>query len=150
MIMPGLGYMCSMGALDIKFLALAGVLFGYGFFFIITVEMPDVESDRMAGKNNLLVRIGLRSGMVLAVAVTLLGSVIFLFAAMADLLGAARELWVLFFASLLPSTLAIYGLTRYGRPGFDVVLHSKLNFSSLMFFIILVDMLLLYLIGPSF
>ncbi len=150
MIMPGLGYMCSLGALDIKFFALAGVLFGYGLFFIITVEMPDIESDRVAGKNNLLVRIGLRSGMVLAMAVTLLGSLIFLIGAMADLLGAARELWVLFFASLLPSTLAIYGLSRYGRPGFDVELHSKLNFSSIMFFIIFVDLLLLYLIGPLF
>jgi 1,4-dihydroxy-2-naphthoate polyprenyltransferase len=149
-IMPGLGYMCSFGALDLNFLALAVVLLGYGFFFIITVEMPDIESDRLAGKNNLLVRIGLRYGMSLAMAVTLLGSFLFFIAAMADLFGAARELWVLFFASLLPSTLVIYGLWRYGRPGFDVNLHSKLYFSSLMFFIILVDMLLLYLIGPLF
>ena len=150
MIMPGLGYMCSLGALDIDFLALSAVLLFYGFFFIITVEMPDVESDKVAGKNNLLVRIGIRSGLVLAMALTLSGSFLFFIGALADLLGASRELWVLFFASLLPSTLAIYGLWRYGRPGFDVVLHSKLNFLSIMFFVIFVDLLLLYLIRPLF
>jgi 1,4-dihydroxy-2-naphthoate octaprenyltransferase len=149
-IMPGLGYMCSMGALDINFFALSAVLLFYGFFFIITVEMPDVESDRAAGKNNLLVRIGIRSGMFLAFAVTATGSFLFLIGASTDLFGAAGELWALFFASLLPLALAIFGLSRFGRPGFDIVLHSKLNFLSIMFFVIFVNLLLLYLIQPLF
>ncbi len=52
-LMPGMGYISAMNALDHNFLILAPAFLAYGVFFILNVEMPDAQGDREGGKVNL-------------------------------------------------------------------------------------------------
>ncbi len=73
--MPGMGYFVASGTIDSLFQMLILPLSCYGLFFIITVELPDVESD-LGHKKNLLVKYGRLAGKILSIAATLIGTVL--------------------------------------------------------------------------
>jgi 1,4-dihydroxy-2-naphthoate polyprenyltransferase len=146
LIMPGMGYLCSLGHLDLWFLGFASLLICYGFFFIFTVEMPDVEADRLGGKNNLLVRKGLETGARWSLIFTILGTLGFLFAAISNYFDAEIELWTLFLISLFPLLVAALGFDAVRRGKLKVERQSKMNFASMMTFMFLaILMLMVYL-----
>jgi 1,4-dihydroxy-2-naphthoate octaprenyltransferase len=146
LIMPGMGYLCSLGHLDLWFLGFASLLICYGFFFIFTVEMPDVEADRLGGKNNLLVRKGLETGARWSLIFTILGTLGFLFAAISNYFDAEIELWTLFLISLVPLLVAALGFDAVRRGKLKVERQSKMNFASMMTFMFLaILMLMVYL-----
>jgi 1,4-dihydroxy-2-naphthoate octaprenyltransferase len=145
-IMPGLGYLCSLGHLDLWFLGFASLLMCYGFFFILTVEMPDIDADRLGGKNNLLVRKGLEAGARWSLIFTILGSLGFLFAAVSNYFDAEVELWALFLLSLFPLLVAALGFDAVRRGKLRVERQAKMNFASMMTFMFLaILMLMVYL-----
>lgn len=49
-VMPATGYFAMSGTIDAWFALLSVPFILYGLLFIISVEMPDVDADRMAGK----------------------------------------------------------------------------------------------------
>ena len=55
-LMPGMGYFIASGSLSIPLLPWVFPLSCYGIFFIITVELLDLESDKTADKVTFLVR----------------------------------------------------------------------------------------------
>lgn len=74
--MPGMGYFVASGTLDSLFRMLILPLSCYGLFFIITVELPDLESDLLGHKKNLVVKFGRLSGKIVSIAATLMGTVL--------------------------------------------------------------------------
>jgi 1,4-dihydroxy-2-naphthoate octaprenyltransferase len=142
-VMPGMGYLCSLGHLDLWFFGFASLLICYGFFFILTVEMPDVEADRQGGKDNLLVRKGLEAGALLSLIFTLLGTLGFLVAAITNYFDAEVELWTLFLFSLFPLSVAALGLDAVRKGRLEVERQAKMNFASMMTFIFLANLMLI-------
>jgi len=65
LLMPGSGYLMAQKTLDLLFLIFILPSMLYSLAFIISVEIPDLESDRLGGKNTLIVRKGRRYGFAL-------------------------------------------------------------------------------------
>ncbi|MCU0861150.1 MAG: prenyltransferase [Methanomassiliicoccales archaeon] len=78
LIMPGMGYLVIAGTIDGWFLLLSLPLMCYGLFFILTVEMPDLEADARSGKRGFLVRYGRRKADWVSLVACLLGLSLFL------------------------------------------------------------------------
>lgn len=142
-LMPGMGYFVAMGTIDIWFVLISIPLICYGFYFIFTVEMPDVESDRRAGKVNLLVLRGREAGLMGALVVTASGSGLLLLLALIDPFGGGIGLWILTFASLIPLAVATAG--ALGRPASErrFLGQVRINFASMMIFLLLADLILI-------
>jgi len=137
-IMPGMGYFVMSQTIDLWFVILSIPLMCYGAYFILTVEMPDVESDSAAGKVNLLVNHGLANGMRVALLVTILATLSLFIIAYTGVLGTTIDFWYLAWFSLLPLTVAAYGAIRDLRPREQVISQVKLNFAGMMGFLMFV------------
>ena len=57
-ILPGMGYFTIMGALDMPFVIFAVPIAFLQLFFISSVEMPDMEGDKLGGKITMIVSMG--------------------------------------------------------------------------------------------
>ncbi len=66
LVMPGMGYFVAHGSIDLPFAFFAVPLSCYGLLFILTVEIPDVQSDRAAKKTSVIVRFGVRTGILMS------------------------------------------------------------------------------------
>jgi 1,4-dihydroxy-2-naphthoate octaprenyltransferase len=71
---PGMGYFVALGTLDYLFYLFVCPLICYGLFFILTVELPDVECDTTAQKRNIFVKWGTRAGKRIFVLANILGT----------------------------------------------------------------------------
>ena len=131
LIMPAMGYYVMGGVIDARIVALSFPLMCYALFFILTVELPDVEVDRSGGKANLMTYKGRKAGIRLSVIATLAATVIFTIFA---LLGALRplEMWLFVLLSAIPLIAALYGLTMRSEEPRLIVRQVKLNFSALL------------------
>jgi 1,4-dihydroxy-2-naphthoate octaprenyltransferase len=145
--MPGMGYFISFGSIDPWFLILALPLACFGIFFILTVEMPDVEADIAAGKRNLLTRYGRRSGVLGSLISTTLGS--FLLAAImaSGILGDETLFLPIVALSVMPFAGAASGIFNKLSTRGEALRQVKINFTSLLLFILIVDIFLLAVIN---
>lgn len=72
LLMPGMGYFVATGTISYSFILFMIPLSAYGLFFIISVELPDLESDMLSKKRNLVVIIGRKkANMTLIIASTI-------------------------------------------------------------------------------
>jgi 1,4-dihydroxy-2-naphthoate polyprenyltransferase len=78
LLVPGLGYLVTSGHIDQDGLLFSVPLMLYGLTFILTVENPDMESDRLGGKRTWVARKGRGFGFSLTGAALLLAT-LFLF-----------------------------------------------------------------------
>ncbi len=112
-LMPGIGYLTFMQQFHWLFLFLAVPLLLYGLDFILTVELPDLESDRRAVKRTWVVRWGRRVSLAVIVAALLSGTALF---AAFDLLGvvdAPFDFRVVALFSLVPLAIGLLGVHRW-------------------------------------
>ena len=58
LMMPGMGFFVSAGSISYPFIFLITPLSLFGLFFIITVQLPDFESDIISKKRNIVIRLG--------------------------------------------------------------------------------------------
>lgn len=140
-LFPGLGYYMIRGGFDIGFLAIAIPLFFYGYFFMIAVEMPDRESDRISAKKTLIVRRGVPCALNVTLISTLLASLSLTIPA---LLGYySPGLAILGILSGIP---LLYGIRSYLFPCMDEICirnRSARSIGSLVLFILLSDLCLI-------
>ena len=137
-IMPGMGYLVMSGTIDLWFAILSLPLMCYGLYFILTVEMPDVDFDRLAGKMNLMVHRGIVTGARAALLATSLATLGLFLIAYTDVLGSTINFWFVTAFSLLPLTIAAYGVTRDLSIRGNVLSQVKLNFVAMMSFLMFV------------
>jgi 1,4-dihydroxy-2-naphthoate octaprenyltransferase len=135
LIMPAMGYFVMAGRVDANVVALSFPLMFYALFFILSVELPDVDADRLGGKKNLLTFKGWRAGMRLSVAATLAATISFIALAV---LGTLRpvDAWAFAILSLIPLAAALFGLAMTSGEHGLILRQVKLNFAVL--FLILV------------
>lgn len=63
---PAAGYLAVKGSFDFNFMIFLVALVLYGFVLGLSLELPDVEADRVGGKMNLVARFGWRACLRLA------------------------------------------------------------------------------------
>lgn len=136
LVMPGMGYWVMSGGIDLWFLILSLPLICYGVYFILSVEMPDVEYDRVVGKVNLMVRRGIGAGGKAALLATAMASIMLFAIAYTGVLGQRVDFWVLALFSLLPLALAAFGLMRDLGDRKVVISQVRLNLTGMMVFLV--------------
>lgn len=135
LLVPGMGYYVTRGAFDTGFLSLAGPFLFFGYFFIVSVEMPDQDSDRRSGKNTLVARRGIFHGLRVALLATILAS---LSLVVPPLLGfSPKGLAVLGIFSLLPLLSAIRGYLSPCTAASCIARRSVQNIATLVGFNVL-------------
>jgi 1,4-dihydroxy-2-naphthoate octaprenyltransferase len=135
LIMPVMGYLVMAGMIDANIVALSFPLMCYALFFILSVELPDIETDQLGGKRNLLTLKGWRAGVRLSVMATFAATLFFIALASLGTLQPVN-MWAFVILSLLPLLAALYGLQRSSDDHYLILSQVKLNFGVL--FVILV------------
>lgn len=130
LIMPAMGYYVMDGAIDARIVALSFPLMCYALFFILTVELPDVEVDRLGGKRNLITSNGRDVGIFLSIIATLTATVFFIILAMLGTLQ-PLEMWLFVLLSIIPLVSTLYGLTMRSEEHRRIIRQVKLNFGVL-------------------
>lgn len=109
--LPCSGYLFMAKGLDFSVLPLVIPLLFLGLFFIVSVELPDAETDRRTGKQTLVVRFGPRAALAFGTTAAFLTSAGFLAAAFigfqpVSFFAAAST------ASLIPILMGISGVVQ--------------------------------------
>ena len=142
-VMPGLGYLVVFGTIDLWFVLLSLPLMCYALYFILTVELPDVEADRLSGKINVMVRRGRAVGYKLSLAACLAATIAFLTLSLTGVMGTEINFWLLTLLSSIPLIIAAIGFLRKPSNKAGIVRQVKLNFAGMMTFLAIVDVMLL-------
>ncbi|TFG56790.1 MAG: prenyltransferase [Methanomassiliicoccus sp.] len=139
LVMPSMGYMVVSGGLDLVFLITCLPLLAFVGFFILSVEMPDLEGDRAGGKVNLMVHLGLRGGAAISFICVSLGTLTW---SILTLLGGywELELSTLMILCAIPIAASFTGLFLDTDDRRKVIRQVKLNVGSLVTLLVLVNL----------
>jgi len=77
-LIPGLGFAAISSVINYQFLIFSVPIMLFYVLFILSVEVPDRNADKIGGKNTFIVRFGLTSALVLMVAASALATISFL------------------------------------------------------------------------
>jgi len=143
---PGAGYLVTKGRFDSLFLFLAVPFMMYGFMLSLSLEIPDMEDDLRAGKNNLVVRKG-RSFCFLAVmALSSLATVTFLIYSVAVASLQIINLKVITILSCMPIATGLTGFLKRPEEREEADRLSAAHIVALFLFNIFTDLYLAVLL----
>jgi 1,4-dihydroxy-2-naphthoate octaprenyltransferase len=137
---PGMGYFVASRSLGSLFYVFIFPLICYGLFFILTVELPDVESDTIAQKRSIVVKWGTEIGKRVCILANILGTISLVTISLTEVTGKNFDPTSMAIFSVIPLIASIAGInTRTNNNSRQVAL----NIASLILFLFLVDMDLL-------
>jgi 1,4-dihydroxy-2-naphthoate polyprenyltransferase len=112
LMLPSFGYFVLRASFDLAlgFFVLPCML--YAFAFIIIVEIPDMESDRLGNKNTLIIRKGRKFGFILIAISVSLASLWFVLVQVSNFAHLLVDFRLIILISFLPLFLAVLGLVR--------------------------------------
>lgn len=141
-LMPGMGYFIASGLLSLSFITWVFPLSCYGIFFILTVELPDLDSDKAANKINWIVKWGRRKGKAISVIATALGMIAL---ATINLSGPWNEadLTLMVFFSILPLMAAAISFATDSQDRKTLVKQVTTNMLSMVLFVVSMNGILL-------
>jgi len=136
-VLPGMGYLVTAGAFDLLFAVFSVPLVCYGWFFIMTVEIPDAEADRESGKMTITARCG-RTCAIRVILVSALAATLWYLA-----VSPFREgMIIIALFSMIPLTSAVRGYVGREEASTGVTLVQE-NITTLVLFCLLADGFLL-------
>jgi 1,4-dihydroxy-2-naphthoate octaprenyltransferase len=137
---PGMGYFVASRSLDSPFYVFIFPLICYGLFFILTVEIPDVESDTIAQKRNIVVNWGTEIGKRVCILANILGTISLVTISLTEVTGKNFDPTSMAIFSVIPLIASIAGINTRTN---NISRQVALNIASLIIFLFLVDMDLL-------
>ena len=143
-LMPGMGYFVASSTISPLFQAFILPLSCYGLFFITTVELPDVESDTIGQKKNLLVKGGRTAGKAISVAATLTGTISIVALLFLGITIEIIDLRPFIMFSILPLMASISGLLLNTTNRRHLVRQIIINMTSMILFLFFIDASLLF------
>ncbi|UCE36933.1 MAG: prenyltransferase [Thermoplasmata archaeon] len=145
-LLPGMGYFVMKGAFDISFLIFALPLMLYSMFFILSVEMPDMEGDILGNKQTMIVRKGRAFGFTVMALCLILCTFYYIIMAMLVPATTSIGFFVIGLLSILPLYIGLVGLIK--RPNEQRVASKLTNkgVASLFLFVFFVDIYYLTLL----
>lgn len=141
-LMPAIGDFSQYGSLSPLFMAFTIPLLLYGLFFIVNVEIPDMEGDIAGGKNNFVARHGRAAGFAVAGLICLLAT-----ASIAALAYGqhAIDFRPVLLWSLVPLLPALYSLAMRPRARAAATRLAQANVGCYLLFILLTDAYLVFI-----
>jgi 1,4-dihydroxy-2-naphthoate polyprenyltransferase len=140
-LVPGLGYAAITGIINTQFIIFSIPIMLFYILFILSVEIPDRETDRLGGKKTFIVRYGLTNALIAMVAASALATIVFLI--IPATLFYPIDLDLIALISILPLVSAILALLK--RKASREILNKSVtrNVSTLILFIVLVNVYLI-------
>ncbi len=145
-ILPGMGYFTLMGTLNLPFFIFSIPMAFLLLFFIISVEMPDMEGDKLGGKITLIVAKGREFGFRMIAIAVLMVTTSFVLIPLTNLFPSIIDFRILIIISLIPLSLGITELLKKPFDRESATKFSKLNIASLFAVAILINSYFIILI----
>lgn len=136
---PGMGYFVSSGSLDYLFYVFVFPLICYGLFFILTVELPDVECDKTAQKRNVPVKYGTKTGKRICVLANILGTTSLLTILFTGAISKMFDPTLIAVFSFLPLIASIMGVNANPEDRDAINQQVTVNIGALILFLLLTD-----------
>ncbi|UCF08759.1 MAG: prenyltransferase, partial [Thermoplasmata archaeon] len=143
-LLPGMGYFVMKGEIDLFYLLFGFPLMLYGMAFILGVEIPDMEGDRIADKNTMIVRKGRAFGFIIVGLCFLLCTIYFFSLSMAVPFAMEYGFSIIGLLSLLPLSLGLLGLKQRPRESTEASKLANRGVAALFTFVFLVDIYYLF------
>jgi 1,4-dihydroxy-2-naphthoate octaprenyltransferase len=112
LMIPSLGYLILKPSFDLTFWVFALPSMLYALAFIVCVEIPDVEGDRLGSKNTMIVRRGRKFGFMLIAISISLATLWFLTLYVTNFVQLSVDFRLIILLSLLPLSLGVFGIAR--------------------------------------
>ena len=141
-LMPGIGYWVIKGGFDLFYIVFTFAFFFYGLEFIILVEIPDKEGDKIGNKNTLIVKKGRKFGYMVILISLIFSSIYYLFLTLTGVFSNYINYFVIFLISIIPLIVAIKG-------GFGITFEretaSKFAITNIMTLFFVLNLINIYL-----
>jgi len=145
-LMPGIGFWVIFGGFDLLFLLFSIPLLLYGLDFIITVETPDMEGDKIAGKNTLVVKKGRKFGFNLIFIVLSLVTIYFILLWSLGIYSDKINFLVVALISLIPLVFAAKHLIDKSFGKIKATKAAIINMATIIFFLVILNIYFSYLV----
>ena len=137
LIVPGMGYYVMKGLIDINYLLFTIPLLMYGIYFILSVEIPDMETDTASGKKGFVTKNGRKISLKIIFLATLIATLAYIIFQITDVFELNVNFFVVSALSLIPLLFGILGLNKESRVNSAKIAFNNLN--ALIFFAVLVN-----------
>ena len=141
-MMPATGYLMAKGTLDPAIFLVCLPLLPLGYFFILAVELPDMEGDRAGGKRTAVVRMGREAAQRSIAAAALVATILCLFLGIFWPGPPADMLKVLAAISVIPLAAGIRVRRAGIRDRHDAEEQTRILITSLVLFFLFSDIVL--------
>jgi len=139
LMMPGMGYFVAYGHIDLFFAIFVFPLSCYGLLFILTVEMPDIDADRVGKKINALVKWGVKTGVSITFCSALVGTLSLAVIHFSGVFTGILDVGPLAMFSALPLVGAASGYHENFNRRQRLTRHVNTNMTAMVLFVLLLD-----------
>ncbi len=146
LLFPGLGYFALIGTLNLPFFIFAIPMLFLQLLFTLSVEIPDMEGDRLGGKMTWIASKGREFGFKIIAISGVLATVSFLILPFTNLFPSIIDFRVIAVISLLPLSLGILELIKKPLDKLSATKYCIYNLGSIFASVILINLYFIYLI----
>ncbi|UCH89993.1 MAG: UbiA family prenyltransferase, partial [Thermoplasmata archaeon] len=142
-MLPGMGYFVIMGRFDSTFLIFSLPLSMYGLYFIINVELPDMDSDIKGNKNTFVVRMGRKVSFAVLAITTASASTFFVLISYISIITII-DLKIVTTFSIIPLSAGIYSYYKQPVDNKNIIDLVTSNIAALIVFMIIFNLFLFF------
>ncbi len=146
LLFPGLGYFALMGTLNLPFFVFVIPMVFLQLLFTSSVEIPDMEGDRLGGKMTWIASKGRGFGFKLVAISGFLATISFIMLPLTNLFPAGIDFRILALISLIPLSLGIIELVKKPYDKQSATKFCIYNLASILVVVILINCYLIYVI----
>lgn len=146
LLFPGLGYFALMGTLNLPFFIFIIPIVLLQLLFTMSVEIPDMEGDRLGGKMTWIASRGREFGFKVIFISGFLAVISFLIMPLTNLFPATIDFRILALISLIPLSLGIVELVKRPLDKLSATKFCIYNLSSILVAAVLINCYLIYII----
>ena len=139
-VVPAVGFICLYGKFTASFITFIAPMVLYGYILSLSLELPDLETDRSYGRKNLVVLLNRRPTALLILLLSIAAFAFFTMGITHDF----KTPLILPAISLVPILASLHGLMKRSLSHDDVNQMSVNNISALFLFLVCLDGYLLY------
>ena len=146
LLFPGLGYFAIIGTLNLPFFIFAIPMLFLQLLFTLSVEIPDMEGDRLGGKMTWIASKGRKFGFKIISISGLLATISFLLLPFTNLFPAIIDFRIVAAISLIPLSLGIIGLVKNPIHKKTATKFCTYNLAGIFASVILINLYFIYLL----
>jgi 1,4-dihydroxy-2-naphthoate octaprenyltransferase len=126
-IVPGMGYFVMRSFIDSSYLLFTIPLLMYGIYFILSVEIPDMEADTLSGKKSFVTKNGRNLSLKIIFLAALFASIMYLVFHINELFEFNINFRIIAALSLIPLLFSLIGLNNNSKEKSVKIAFNNLN-----------------------